>query len=442
MNPTSVTITVSELNRLTRLTIEKFIPSCWVSGEISNLTRASSGHWYFTLKDEHASVKCAFFRNRNQFMDWAPDEGGQVSVRAQATLYEPRGDYQLLVEAMRPSGQGAFYFEFLQLKAKLETEGLFLTSRKLNIPSYPKRIGVITSLQAAALQDILKTIEMHWPNCLIIIYPTPVQGANAAQFINNSLEEAIVRNECSTLIIARGGGSPEDLHPYNDEQLARTIYASSIPVITGIGHETDFTIADFVADARAPTPTAAAKLAIPDKNETQAHLQQLSSRLNKEVKQIIYKDKQITVGLSKRLKHPGESIIRTRNNIEQLFGQIRTSCTNQIIYKKLLLEGDFSNFKSNIYFLHKRIEKHEQLKLNLSRSTRIVTKNKNNQLSILINSLKQLNPNVILSRGYSIVTSLEGITLSDTKDLNIGNRVLVRLNKGHFKARIERIEED
>jgi exodeoxyribonuclease VII large subunit len=314
----SSVITVTELNRQARFAIEKALPSCWVAGEISNLTLASSGHWYFTLKDQQSSVKCAFFRNRNQFMDWKPTEGNKIEVRAQATLYEPRGDYQIIIDVMRHSGQGDVYAAFLRLKARLEAEGLFRQELKRSPPEYPKRIGIITSLQAAALQDALKTLQNRWPISPIVIYPTSVQGLEAADSIAQALTIAIQRKECEVLLLIRGGGSLEDLNAYNDENLARLIRSSSIPIITGIGHETDFSIADFSADIRAATPTAAAQHAVPDLAETRSRVENLTSRLNRSITRMMNQSMQYLDSVSRRLLHPGNRLTQNMNRVNQL----------------------------------------------------------------------------------------------------------------------------
>ena len=253
-------ISVSELNRLVRAAIEKNLPLTWVNGEISNLRRYDSGHVYFTLKDATAQVDCVMFRHKAQHMDWQPADGMRVEVRALATVYEARGKYQLNIEAMRRAGLGALYEAFERLKARLDAEGLFAEERKREIPAFPRAIGVVTSPQAAALRDVLTTLKRRMPRIPVILYPAPVQGEGAAAKIMQAIATASTRAEhdqIDVLIVCRGGGSIEDLWSFNEEVVARAIHACSIPVVTGVGHETDFTIADFVADARAATPTAA-----------------------------------------------------------------------------------------------------------------------------------------------------------------------------------------
>src|SRR5574340_462515 len=275
-------ISVSELNRSARQILEQRLPLLWVAGEISNFTQAASGHWYFSLKDDKAQVRCAMFRMKSQYLDWLPENGMQVEVRAQPTLYEPRGEYQLAVENMRRAGLGALYEAFEKLKGRLEKEGLFAAARKKALPAFPRRIGIITSPAAAALRDVLTTLRRRMPNIPVLIYPVPVQGEGAAQKIAAAIQLAGQRRECDVLILCRGGGSIEDLWAFNEEVVARAIAACEIPVICGVGHETDFTIADFAADRRAPTPTAAAELATPHRADLLQRLAVLQAGLTRQ----------------------------------------------------------------------------------------------------------------------------------------------------------------
>ena len=271
-------ISVSELNRSVRDLLERGIALGWVAGEISNFKRYDSGHCYFTLKDAGAQARCVMFRGRAQSLDWQPKEGMQVEVRALVTLYEPRGDFQLNVETMRRAGLGPLYERFLRLKEKLEREGVFDPAAKRPIPAFPGTVGVVTSLAAAALRDILATLKRRNPSINVIVYPVPVQGEGAAARIAAMLATASRRNECDVLLLARGGGSIEDLWPFNEEVVARAIRACTIPVVAGIGHETDVTIADFAADLRAPTPTAAAESVSPSRDALFERLAELVTR--------------------------------------------------------------------------------------------------------------------------------------------------------------------
>ena len=257
-------LTVSALNRAVSGLLERSFPLVRVRGEIANLVRAASGHWYFALKDDQAQVRCVMFRARNQLLDWAPRDGDEVEVAAIVSLYEARGEFQLGVEHMRRAGQGRLFEEFVRLRARLAAEGLFATERKRALPAFPRRIGVVTSLQAAALRDVLTTLARRAPYIDVIVYPVPVQGAGAGARIAAMLRSVSARAEVDVVLLVRGGGSIEDLWAFNDEALARAIIACSAPVVVGVGHESDVTIADFAADLRAPTPTAAAELVAPD----------------------------------------------------------------------------------------------------------------------------------------------------------------------------------
>lgn len=266
-------LSVSQLNQTVARLLERSFPLVAVQGEISNFTRASSGHWYFSLKDEQAQVRCAMFKGRAQWTDFVPRDGDRVELNAQVRLYEPRGDYQLIVDAIRRAGTGALLEAFHRLKEKLTQQGLLETERKRPLPFFVKTVGIITSPEAAALRDVVATLQTRAPYVRLILYPTSVQGAEAAKKIIQALTLANQRAEADVLILCRGGGSMEDLWCFNDEALAHAIAASALPVVTGVGHETDFTIADFVADVRAPTPTAAAQMVARPLQEWLGHLQ-------------------------------------------------------------------------------------------------------------------------------------------------------------------------
>lgn len=439
MSSATTVITVSEFNRSVRLAIEKSLPSCWVTGEISNFIQANSGHWYFTLKDPQCSVRCAFFRSRNQFMDWNPTEGNKVEVRAQATLYEPRGDYQLTVDVMRLAGQGDLYEEFLRLKARLEAEGLFDTSLKLTPPQHPRCIGIITSLQAAALQDALKTLRERWPISEIIIYPTSVQGLEASDSITQALIIAISRKDCDVLLLIRGGGSLEDLHAYNNETLARTIQSSLIPIISGIGHETDFCIADFVSDVRTATPTAAAQFAVPDKLETRQQIVNFQSRLDNSIDRLMQQSMQRLDGLSRRLMHPGNKLLYRSQQMQQFRTRLLMNSEykiNQFLqalrYSKIRLGAQLPNIRErrNVIVSSKSaLQSAMIVKLDLQK----------NRLKNTITSLQQLNPIKVLSRGYCIVQTNDGKALTESRLAHLGCDVKITLKSGYLDATVNKI---
>ena len=300
--------TVSRLNREVRSVLEGSFPLLWIEAEISNFSCPASGHWYFSLKDEANQVRGAMFRNRNRLLRFRPENGMQVLVRARVGLYEARGEFQIIVEHMEEAGDGALRRAFEQLKQRLHIEGLFDPRHKKALPTHPQTIGVITSATGAAIRDILSTLARRFPSLPVIVYPVAVQGQSAATEIREMLQLAEQRNECDVLILARGGGSLEDLWAFNDEQLARSIHQITIPIVTGIGHEIDFTIADFVADHRAPTPTAAAELVSPDQYALQTHLQQLEAQLTSRLSGKLQSYQQHLVWLQKRLPHPARKL--------------------------------------------------------------------------------------------------------------------------------------
>ncbi|MGH8203041.1 MAG: exodeoxyribonuclease VII large subunit, partial [Steroidobacteraceae bacterium] len=322
--------TVSRLNREVRGLLEAGLPSLWIAGELSNLSRPASGHWYFTLKDEGAQVRCCMFRQRNLATRVAPRDGMQVLLRARVGLYEARGDFQLVVDHLEEAGEGELRRRFEALKQKLAAEGLFDAARKRPTPRFPRRIGIVTSATGAALRDVLHVLRRRCPGVPVLLHPVPVQGAGAAREITAMLELADRRRDVDLLLLVRGGGSLEDLWAFNDETLARAIAGLSLPVITGIGHEVDFTIADFVADLRAPTPSAAAELVVAHKAELAQRLDDLTSRLETALRHRVDAGRQRLTSLARHLGllNPLERVRRQRERVavaaETLRGAIRT----------------------------------------------------------------------------------------------------------------------
>ncbi|MCX7628189.1 MAG: exodeoxyribonuclease VII large subunit [Methylophilaceae bacterium] len=386
-------LTVSALNRFIRELLESSVPLLWVEGELSNLTRAASGHWYFSLKDTDAQVRCVMFRGKNQLLDWQPREGDHVEALARVTLYEARGEFQLTVEQLRRAGLGALYVAFEQLKAKLQAEGLFDAANKRPLPAHPKRIGIVTSPDAAALRDVLTTLRRRMPSIPVVIYPTPVQGKGAAPLIASAIRKASERAECDVLIVCRGGGSIEDLWPFNEEIVARAIAACPIPVVCGVGHETDFTIADFAADVRAPTPTAAAELVSPDRAALHKQIALLEARLVRQMRHALSERAQTLDHLAQRLVCP-ESRIRQQK------------------------------------------EKLEHLKARLSGAMRRLLENAAARLEHQLQSLELLNPRHILERGYSVITDEHGNVIRSSAQLSIGQTLNLTFGHGHASARV------
>jgi exodeoxyribonuclease VII large subunit len=395
--PRESVITVSELLRSVRDTLERRFPLMWVRGELSNLSKAPSGHCYFTLKDGAAQVDCVMFRSRLAAVDWELGNGQQVEVRALVTLYEPRGRFQLTVEAMRRAGLGPLYERFLRLKEKLEREGVFDAAAKRAPPAYPRAIGVVTSRAAAALRDVLTTLARRNPAIPVIVYPAPVQGEGAAARIAAVLATANARSECDVLLLVRGGGSIEDLWPFNEERLARAIRASRIPVVVGVGHETDFTIADFAADRRAPTPTAAAEMASPARAELLGRLAECARCVTREMRRRLEYAMQAVDACARRLVHPAERLRGYHSLATQLSARLGFS------------------------FLH-HVHACEA------------------KLARLQAALASLDPVAVLGRGYSITYAASGEVLRDAAQVRPGERLRTRLARGQIDSEVKKGE--
>lgn len=395
LTPTRV-MTVSELNRLARNLLEQSFPLFWVSGEVSNFTRAASGHWYFSLKDAGAQVRCVMFKGRNSYVDFTPREGDKIEARCTVTLYEARGDFQLTVEFVQRAGAGALFEAFERLKSKLALEGLFDESTKLPIPTHPKQIGIVTSPDAAALRDVLTTLRRRMSNIPVIIYPTPVQGKGAAKLIANAIHTANERAECDVLIICRGGGSIEDLWQFNEEIVARAVAACRIPTVSGVGHETDFTICDFVADMRAATPTAAAELVTPSREALFNSLRQLKLNLNRNLQFSLNQRAQALDYLARRLVSPAQQIEQQKQQLVHVTRRLQT-----VIYQLLASR--------------------QQNLLRLSQN------------------LQHLNPQAVLTRGYAFVQDKNGNIISNSAQISINDGVRLTFGTGSAEATIDKI---
>lgn len=434
-------LTVSALNQAVARLLEKNIPLCWISGEVSNFTRATSGHWYFTLKDAQAQVRAVMFKSRAMSVDFIPREGEKIEVRATATLYAPRGDYQLNVEGIRRAGLGNLYEAFLQLKQKLSSAGWFDADRKQAIPPFPTCIGIVTSPQAAALRDILITLQRRAPHVRVIIYPTPVQGNGAAEKIKQAIELATHRNECDVLIVARGGGSIEDLWSFNDEQVAYAIAGCSMPVIAGIGHETDFTIADFVADLRAPTPTAAAEMAVPARTDFLYQLGNFNLSLRRVVQRIQQQENQRLDNLSRRLISPIAYIRSERLKLLGMQRQIqhaleisRRRCFFQFEQLKQKLGQQLPDIA-----YHQTQLTHQWQQLQTS-TQRYLAKRKQ-QVSSLEVQLELLSPQRTLERGYAIILDSHGRILRTPKQFQAPDQITVKLAQGEIDIGVISVQQ-
>ncbi len=434
-------LSVSALNQAVSRMLERSFPLSWISGEISNFTRAASGHWYFTLKDDAAQVRAVMFRGRSQYADFMPREGDRVEVRALVTLYAPRGDYQLNVEAIRRAGVGNLYEAFLQLKEKLTAEGLFDPARKRPLPAFARTIGIVTSPQAAALRDILTTLKRRAPHVRVILYPTPVQGEGSANKIAQAIATASARAECDVLLVCRGGGSIEDLWSFNHEIVARTIVGCDMPVIVGVGHETDFTIADFAADLRAPTPTAAAELATLPRADWFAQLEAHADDLQRALKRQRSDAAQTLDWLSRRLISPATYIAHERMKLQNLHARLHHATRIPL-------------GKAQFAFAHLRSRWQTQLpdtraqRVHVAGNARRLTNcmqthmaKQRHKLGALSAQLEMLNPQRTLERGYAIVTDEKGHIVRAPQDLRPRQHVTIRLAKGTAEIGIASVQE-
>ena len=478
--------TVSRLNREVRILIERGLGVIWVEGELSNLSVPSSGHWYFSMKDRDAQLRCAMFRQRNMTVGFIPKAGQHILARGRLSLYEPRGDFQFIIEHLEEAGVGALKREFERLKAKLAAEGLFALERKRSLPSFPRRIGVITSPTGAALRDILHILARRFPPAAVLIYPTPVQGGAAIPSIVAAIEIASARAECDVLILARGGGSIEDLWAFNDERVARAIRASTVPIVSGVGHEIDFTIADFVADARAPTPSGAAELVVPDRNACLEALartvERLSACMRRELRSVTARfdgarlrlklthpgirltqqaqrldemEQRLTAfmqrglssinsrfeGLSLRLKlaHPGLRLAQQEQRLagleQRLAGAIRGALHSDRrriseMYTRLVHqspEHSVREYRMRHSTLSGRLD--HAIKQRLSRA--------DHRLSLAVRTLNTVSPLATLGRGFALVKRVsDGALVTNADSVAVGDEIEARLANGTLKARV------
>ncbi|KAB2937627.1 MAG: Exodeoxyribonuclease 7 large subunit [Rhodocyclaceae bacterium] len=429
-------LSVSALNRLARQTLEKRFPLLWVSGEISNLRRPASGHVYFALKDEGAQVDCVMFRTRSQLLPFRLQDGQRVEARALVTLYEARGGFQLSVEALRQAGIGAMFEAFARLREKLEKEGLFAPERRLPLPRFPRRIGIVTSLQAAALRDVLAALARRARHLPVVIYPAPVQGEGAASGIAGAIRAAAARGECDLLIIARGGGGIEDLWAFNEEIVARAIDACPIPIVSGIGHETDATIADLAADCRAATPTAAAELASAGWFEAQAELRRLASALRHHLQRRLQERMQQVDLLARRLIHPGERLGRLRAETAHLASRLGSCLRQQIVACRSDMQGLDARLalcRPDIRHARRDID---ELAGRLRAAIAVGLMQRTHRLQSLAASLGHLSPQSVLARGYSLVRKPDGSIVRSCAQLGVGERLRLSFSEGGAEARV------
>ncbi|MBV8044156.1 exodeoxyribonuclease VII large subunit [Pluralibacter sp.] len=433
--------TVSRLNQTVRLLLEQEMGQVWISGEISNFTQPSSGHWYFTLKDDNAQVRCAMFRNSNRRVTFRPQHGQQVLVRAAITLYEPRGDYQIIVESMQPAGEGLLQQKYEQLKAKLSAEGLFDQALKKPLPSPARCVGVITSKTGAALHDILQVLKRRDPSLPVIIYPTAVQGDDAPGQIVRAIEMANARQECDVLIVGRGGGSLEDLWSFNDERVARAIFVSQIPVVSAVGHETDVTIADFVADLRAPTPSAAAEMVSRNQLELLRQLQNGQQRLEMAMDYFLANRTRRFTQLHHRLQqqHPQLRLARQQTVLERLRQRMSFALDSQLKrasqrQQRLLQRLNQQNPQPRIFRSQTRIQ---QLEYRMAESIHRRLASTRERFGNAVTHLEAVSPLSTLARGYSVTTATDGNVLKQTKQVNVGDLLTTRLSDGWVESEVK-----
>jgi exodeoxyribonuclease VII large subunit len=478
--------TVSRLNREVRVLIERGLGVIWVEGELSNLSVPSSGHWYFSMKDRDAQLRCAMFRQRNMTVGFTPKAGQHILARGRVSLYEPRGDYQFIIEHLEEAGVGALKREFERLKAKLAAEGLFALERKRSLPRFPRRIGVVTSPTGAALRDILHILARRFPPAAVLIYPTPVQGAAAVPSIVAAIEMASARAECDVLIVARGGGSLEDLWAFNDERVARAIRASTVAIVSGVGHEIDFTIADFVADARAPTPSGAAELVAPDRIAClealartmdrlsaciRRELRSVASRfdgaslrlklahpgirLTQQVQRLDDLEQRLTTfvqrelrsvasrfdGMSLRLKlaHPGLRLAQQERRLDDLKLRLNGAIRGALHSDRTRISEMYTRLvhRSPEHSIREHRTRHDALSGRLGHAMRQRVSRAEHRLNLAIRTLNTVSPLATLGRGFALVKRVaDGALVTNADAVAVGDEIEARLAHGTLKARV------
>lgn len=442
-------ISVGELNRSAKMILESNFSSVSVLGEISNLAQPSSGHIYFTLKDAEGSIRCAMFKNQKMRMNFTPKDGDQCVLKGQVSLYTARGDYQLIVRQMQPAGVGNLMQQFEELKQKLDKEGLFDPLKKKDIPSPPKHIGVITSASTAALQDVITTIKRRAPSSQVTLSPAMVQGDTAPQAIIKALDLILLFNETSTnpidiVLMTRGGGSIEDLWAFNNEDLAREIYDFPIPVISGVGHEIDFTIADFVADMRAPTPTAAAELVTEFQFQLSDRLQEIQLGLINGLKNILQINKQKLDLLESNLKSPQVILNEQKQKLDNIELRLKQSVEKKFLFSQqslALLKQSIA--EKNPYKIIKELLKDiDLLSKDMIKSFTYLVENKSKSLEKINSNLHAFSPLAVLDRGYAIVQNASGQAIKNSQEVQEAELVTTRLSSGSFKSKIAGIKHD
>ncbi|MCW9048505.1 MAG: exodeoxyribonuclease VII large subunit [Gammaproteobacteria bacterium] len=432
---------VSELNRTIRGLLESQFPLLWIEGEISNLAEPASGHIYFTLKDAKAQVRCAMFKGRKQLLSFKPQNGQQILIRAKVGLYEARGEFQLVAEHMEEAGDGALRREFEELKTRLAKEGLFDESLKQPIPELPKCIAVITSGTGAAIRDVLSVLGRRFPSIPVQVYPVAVQGEKAAPEIAKALYRASKSKTCDVILLVRGGGSLEDLWAFNEEQVARAILLCDVPVISGVGHEVDVTIADFTADHRAATPSAAAELVSPNQqtylHKLQAFQRQFIRLMQTELSRLNEQSKWLQTRL--KTQHPNSQLMQQSQQLDDLTSNLQSAFQVIINEKKHDLKYQSQSLLNNRpdQFIDYQKIQLEDLSSRLVYSCEQYIENKMLQLANLSRTMQAVSPLNTLSRGYSITRDINGETVTNARQLRKGDRIVSEFNKGKVTSRVE-----
>lgn len=421
--------------------LEGSFPLVWVEGEISNLARPTSGHFYFSLKDQNAQVRCAMFRNKNMYLRFKPENGQQVLARARLSLYEGRGEFQLIIEHLEEAGDGLLRRRFEELKQKLSSEGLFDSARKRPLPRLPRRIGVVTSPTGAAVRDVLSVLGRRFPSIPVLIYPVPVQGQGAGERIAAMLQQASRRGECDVLILARGGGSLEDLWAFNEEVVARAVAACSIPVVAGVGHEIDFSIAEFVADLRAPTPSAAAEAVTPDIGDWNARFTSLATQLRQCWDRRLLQERQRLDWLTGRLhrQHPGLRLRQQHQRLDELENRLLREWSHLMRHRRAQLQRLQETLRRHSPVIRLAAVRGQTAELQRRQRAAIerILERQRQRLGHLSRALDTVSPLATLNRGYAIVRTEDGQIVRTAQQVQVGDRIEARLAKGMLGCTVD-----
>ena len=429
-------ISVSELNALAKALLEDHLAGLWIAGEVSNLTRAASGHYYFSLKDSRAQVRCAMFKGAAARLAKPLKEGDHIEVAGKISIYEARGEFQITVNEVRLKGLGQLYEAYERLKAQLQAEGAFAAERKKPLPARPQCIGIVTSLAAAALRDVVTTLKRRAPEIPVIVYPTAVQGAGSEFQIAQAIKTASQRAECDVLIVCRGGGSIEDLWAFNEEPVVRAIESCAIPVVSGVGHETDFTLADFVADIRAPTPTGAAELVSPNRQESLHRLAQAKGRLKTVLEQRYFDASQKLDWLARQIRHPRQKLDEQRTYIHKLAQTLSYSMTQNVRAHTARFERQTQALKHCCPDISVYRQDIDRFQTTLSHAFRQLLARRRQSLTAQTALLEAVSPQQILERGFSVVKNTRGQVIRNADVLKQGQKLHITFADGETDVRV------